>query len=134
MAEEQVAGAHMAPVVEELIAGTIGGCAGIAAGQPLDTIKLRLQAAGTPYRSAFRCLVDTVRLEGVAALYKGMVRLARARARGFVFYICSMRQFIYGWVCDAEVGTPRSCSRWLAFTFACARSRSGVAVACQWSH
>ena len=28
-------------VVKELVAGTVGGCAGIVAGQPLDTIKVR---------------------------------------------------------------------------------------------
>lgn len=32
---------ELGPVAKDLLAGTIGGMAGIVAGQPLDTIKVR---------------------------------------------------------------------------------------------
>ena len=63
----------LSPVMKELIAGTVGGCLGIIAGQPLDTVKLRMQAPMSPYTSSMQCFINTLRLEGVRALYKGMV-------------------------------------------------------------
>ena len=58
---------------KELVAGTVGGCVGIVVGQPLDTIKVRMQSLDTPtYRSSWHCLRSTVTEEGFRALYKGM--------------------------------------------------------------
>lgn len=45
---------------KDLSAGTIGGCAGIVVGQPLDTIKVRLQSQGTS-------------ASGTSTMYKGPV-------------------------------------------------------------
>jgi hypothetical protein len=59
--------------MKNLIAGTIGGSAGIAAGQPLDTVKVRLQSASPgQYRGAVHCFTQTLQQEGVRALYKGL--------------------------------------------------------------
>ncbi len=71
-------------------AAAFGGLCNVFAGQPFDTIKVRLQtqsglgAAGLgslgkgagpdgapPFRGALDCFVKTVRQEGVTALYKG---------------------------------------------------------------
>lgn len=55
-----------------------GGCGGISAtlvGHPFDTIKVRLQtqsATSPVYRGSWDCVAQTVRGEGVRALYKGM--------------------------------------------------------------
>lgn len=61
--------------LKDLTAGTVGGCAGIVAGQPLDTIKVRMQTqdkTNVIFRGPVHCLVTTVKLEGPLALFKGM--------------------------------------------------------------
>lgn len=59
--------------LQDLTAGTLGACAGIVAGQPLDTIKIRLQVNRGQYKSALDCVASVVRREGPLALYKGML-------------------------------------------------------------
>ena len=65
----------------EFVAGGVGGMAGVLAGHPLDTLRIRLQqpppppAAGlahTPQPSAARLLRGILRAEGPSALYRGM--------------------------------------------------------------
>ncbi|KAJ6794121.1 putative mitochondrial arginine transporter BAC2 [Iris pallida] len=63
----------------EFVAGGFGGMAGIVAGYPLDTLRVRLQqprsssSAATPTPpSAVRLLRSIVKSEGPAALYRGM--------------------------------------------------------------
>jgi solute carrier family 25 carnitine/acylcarnitine transporter 20/29 len=66
-------------VLKDLTAGTLGGCAGIAAGHPLDTVRVRLQTqvplpcGSMPYLNTLDCTMKLVRLEGVFALFKGLV-------------------------------------------------------------
>jgi solute carrier family 25 carnitine/acylcarnitine transporter 20/29 len=66
-------------VVQELLAGTVGGCTGILVSQPFDVIKVRLQstvvtAAADPTRrlSVLGELMHGVRTEGAVALYRGV--------------------------------------------------------------
>jgi len=51
----------------------MGGAAGVLAGYPLDTVKVRIQTSppGT-YRGTFDCLFDCVRKDGMRGLYRGM--------------------------------------------------------------
>ncbi|CAI2354227.1 unnamed protein product [Caenorhabditis sp. 36 PRJEB53466] len=59
----------------DLFAGSLGGAAGVLAGHPLDTVKVRLQtqsAANPVYRGTFHCFRTIVQKEGVHGLYKGM--------------------------------------------------------------
>ena len=65
------------------LAGTVAGMAGVAAGQPFDTIKVRLQTQGMAGlgRPALRtnmwsCIQRTFVNEGVRGFYRGMVRSA----------------------------------------------------------
>lgn len=60
--------------LQEFVAGGVGGMAGILAGHPLDTIRVRLQVAGGhgARPSALRTMREIVRAEGPLALYKGM--------------------------------------------------------------
>eukprot|EP00898_Chlorokybus_atmophyticus_P003412 jgi/Chlat1/4071/Chrsp26S04006 len=67
--------------MEELLAGTVGGTAGIVVGHPLDLIKVRLQsqqlsstanAGVVRFAGPLDCLLKTVRLEGPLALFKGV--------------------------------------------------------------
>jgi len=55
------------------VSGTFGGMAGILAGHPLDTAKTRLQAMSRfEGSSTWRVLAETARVEGPAALYRGL--------------------------------------------------------------
>jgi hypothetical protein len=69
----------------EFVAGGVGGMAGVLAGHPLDTLRVRLQqpppppvspgvvdAPGRRPPSAARLLRGILRAEGPAALYRGM--------------------------------------------------------------
>lgn len=65
--------------VKNFLAGGFGGICLVAAGHPLDTIKVRLQtmpkpALGQPpmFKGTFDCAKKTVTKEGVRGLYKGM--------------------------------------------------------------
>lgn len=57
---------------KKLVCGGLAGTLGIAIGQPLDLVKIRLQTEPDLYPSAYSCLVRTIREEGVRSLYKGM--------------------------------------------------------------
>lgn len=52
----------------DTISGTFGGVSGVIAGQPLDTIKVRLQSQSKLkplYRGPIDCLFKIVKTEGV---------------------------------------------------------------------
>ncbi|KAB7497662.1 Solute carrier family 25 member 45 [Armadillidium nasatum] len=54
----------------DFIAGWIGGCAGLIAGHPMDTIKVRQQVMGR--LSVLKCLMNTYKFEGFRGFYKGL--------------------------------------------------------------
>jgi len=64
--------------VKNTLAGGFGGVCLVAAGQPLDTIKVRLQTMPSIpgqaplYSSALDCARKTIAKEGIRGLYKGM--------------------------------------------------------------
>ncbi|KAJ8046825.1 Mitochondrial carnitine/acylcarnitine carrier protein [Holothuria leucospilota] len=60
--------------VKNFLAGGFGGVCLVAAGHPLDTIKVRLQTQPTPpvYSGTFDCAKQIVMKESVFGLYKGM--------------------------------------------------------------
>lgn len=62
----------MYDVFKDLIAGTVGGVAGIIVGHPIDTVKVRLQV-DTSYNGVFDCVAKTWRFEGPSSFYKGVV-------------------------------------------------------------
>lgn len=53
-------------------AGGVAGAAGVLAGQPLDTVRIRLQQPGCPWGSAGVALRATIAREGTTALFKGV--------------------------------------------------------------
>ncbi|CAG8545652.1 6491_t:CDS:2, partial [Scutellospora calospora] len=57
---------------EDFVAGSFAGMAQVAVGQPLDTIKTRLQIETTRFKGPMDCFLQTVKKEGPFALYKGM--------------------------------------------------------------
>ncbi|XP_066287373.1 mitochondrial ornithine transporter 1-like [Branchiostoma lanceolatum] len=54
-------------------AGAMGGTACVFAGQPLDTVKVKLQTFPTMYRGALDCLAKTIKEERLQGLYTGTV-------------------------------------------------------------
>ncbi|KZS88863.1 mitochondrial carrier [Sistotremastrum niveocremeum HHB9708] len=82
--------------LNELIAGSFGGAAQVIIGQPLDTIKTRAQIAPPGmFKGPMDILVQTVRKEGVLALYKGMasplIGIAGVNSLLFTSYAVSRR-------------------------------------------
>ncbi|KFY25912.1 hypothetical protein V493_04376 [Pseudogymnoascus sp. VKM F-4281 (FW-2241)] len=54
------------------IAGVFSGVTKLAVGHPFDTIKVRLQTSkSSQFNGPLQCLMQTIRKEGVAGLYKG---------------------------------------------------------------
>ncbi|GAU89603.1 hypothetical protein RvY_02136 [Ramazzottius varieornatus] len=65
----------MHPVLADFVAGTLGGCAGVTVGYPLDMVKVRLQTQSTAaplYNGPVHCLKTMVKQESFWGLYKGM--------------------------------------------------------------
>ncbi|CAG0922458.1 unnamed protein product [Notodromas monacha] len=55
-------------------AGSLGGIAGVYVGQPLDTVKVKMQAFPQLYTNMFKCLSDTYRKDGIwRGLYAGTI-------------------------------------------------------------
>ncbi|CAB3396453.1 unnamed protein product [Caenorhabditis bovis] len=66
-------------IAADFLAGMLGGAAGVLAGHPLDTVKVRLQTqhmtVGGPapqYRGTWHCFSKIVKKEGFKGLYKGL--------------------------------------------------------------
>jgi len=58
-------------------AGCVGGAAGVMAGYPLDTVKVKIQTQDISngrmmYKGTFDCLSQIINKEGAKGLYKGM--------------------------------------------------------------
>lgn len=88
-------------------AGIAGGCAGVLAGHPLDTIKVRLQSItqvgpNPEYRGGYHCFTRIIADEGVMGLYKGM-----ASPLVGVAIINSLLFGVYGYSLNA-LGNPDS--------------------------
>jgi solute carrier family 25 carnitine/acylcarnitine transporter 20/29 len=59
---------------KDLVAGIIGGSAGILVGQPLDTIRVYLQSAqNNHFRTSKQVFFHIIKHEGVKSLMKGTV-------------------------------------------------------------
>uniref|UniRef100_A0AC34R4P9 Uncharacterized protein n=1 Tax=Panagrolaimus sp. JU765 TaxID=591449 RepID=A0AC34R4P9_9BILA len=54
----------------DFIAGCFGGAAGVLAGHPLDTVKVRLQTQTGVYRGPWHCFTSIIRKEHFKGLYK----------------------------------------------------------------
>ncbi len=67
----------------DFVSGTLGGIATVYTGQPLDTIKVKMQMFPDLYKSAFRCGVETFKKDGIyRGLYAGTVPALAANVSG----------------------------------------------------
>ena len=75
--------------VIDFTAGAVGGTCCAYVGQPMDTIKVKMQTYPTLYKSAIRCATDTVKREGFFRLFAGVVPAAAANiAETSVLFLC----------------------------------------------
>lgn len=65
--------AHVKDGAIDLLSGTAGGIASVYAGQPLDTVKVKVQTFPHLYKSWPSCFSNTFRVDGVRGLYAGTV-------------------------------------------------------------
>jgi solute carrier family 25 carnitine/acylcarnitine transporter 20/29 len=91
---------------KDFVAGTVGGAAGIVAGHPFDTVKVRIQTSPEEYKGTFSSLIKIAKNEGITGLYKGMA--TPVMGVGFLSAICFG---VYGnalrWL-ETKRGQPRS--------------------------
>ena len=65
-----------------------GGTACVYTGQPLDTIKVKMQMFPNLYTNAFKCCVETFKKDGIAkGLYAGSVPALTANIAGKEFSV-----------------------------------------------
>jgi solute carrier family 25 (mitochondrial ornithine transporter) member 2/15 len=58
----------------DFTSGVMGGIANVYVGQPLDTIKVKMQMFPHIYKNAFKCAVETFKKDGIyRGLYAGTV-------------------------------------------------------------
>ncbi|KAJ8902231.1 hypothetical protein NDN08_006639 [Rhodosorus marinus] len=58
---------------KDYIAGVLAGSAGMIAGYPFDTVKVRLQSvSGSQYRGPLHCTVSILRTEGIGGFFRGL--------------------------------------------------------------
>lgn len=90
-----------------VVSGTVSGVAGVLAGHPFDTVKVRLQSqphsSTPPYRSTLHCFLSIVRGEGVRGLFKGV-----SSPLVGVTAINTLLFGVYGFFLDCQVGSGAS--------------------------
>lgn len=65
---------HYLTAFIDLTAGSFGGTANVLVGQPLDTVKVKMQTFPHLYRNSFQCFKQTLQKEGIRrGLYAGTV-------------------------------------------------------------
>ncbi|KAH6935348.1 hypothetical protein HPB50_005230 [Hyalomma asiaticum] len=82
---------HYLAAAVDLVAGTAGGAATVAVGQPLDTVKVKMQSFPELYPSSVRCFQKTLAQDGVRGLYAGTIPALVANVAGkFRFFSVPM--------------------------------------------
>ncbi|KAM3724091.1 Mitochondrial ornithine transporter [Dirofilaria immitis] len=64
---------HIKDGIADLAAGTVGGFVNVVAGQPLDTVKVKMQTFPTFYPKGIGCFETILRVDGIRGLYAGTV-------------------------------------------------------------
>lgn len=66
---------HLKDGAIDLAAGTAGGIANVYAGQPLDTVKVKMQTFPHLYKNWVTCFTNTFKTDGFRGLYAGLFLL-----------------------------------------------------------
>ena len=104
----------------DFTAGAIGGTCCAYVGQPLDTIKVKMQTYPDLYRSSWKCARDIVTKQGFARLYAGAVPAAAANvAETSVLFLCyGQCKKAVAWCFDVEVENMGTVQNALSGSFA----------------
>ena len=63
-----------------------GGIANVYVGQPLDTIKVKMQMFPNLYKNAFKCGLETLKKDGInKGLYAGTIPALSANISGILY-------------------------------------------------
>nr|XP_045598151.1 mitochondrial ornithine transporter 1-like isoform X2 [Procambarus clarkii] len=62
---------HYKDTFIDLMGGSMGGVACVYVGQPLDTVKVKMQTFPHLYKGMTRCFIQTVKRDGIRGLYAG---------------------------------------------------------------
>ncbi|KAG5898645.1 hypothetical protein JTB14_021019 [Gonioctena quinquepunctata] len=81
---------HFKDGIIDFTSGSLGGVALVYVGQPLDTVKVKMQAFPNMYKNMFDCFMRTLRTEGFyRGLYAGTVpALTSNVAENSVLFLC----------------------------------------------
>lgn len=80
---------HYKDTFIDLMGGTMGGTACVYVGQPLDTVKVKMQTFPSLYTGMVDCFARTLSRDGVRGLYAGTVpALAANIAENSVLFAC----------------------------------------------
>lgn len=91
----------------DFISGVAGGTASVYVGQPLDTIKVKMQMFPDLYRNAFKCGLETFQKDGIArGLYAGTVPALTANIAGNLIYFVFYSGFIIAYLNQFSKRTP----------------------------
>jgi len=71
--KSDIALSPVAQAVIDVVSGSLGGVASVYVGQPLDTIKVKLQTFPHLYKNATECGLRTFQTDGLRGLYAGTV-------------------------------------------------------------
>ncbi|KAK8373898.1 hypothetical protein O3P69_011733 [Scylla paramamosain] len=95
---------HYKDMFIDLMGGTMGGTACVYVGQPLDTVKVKMQTFPSLYKGMGQCFTHTLRRDGVRGLYAGTVpALAANIAENSVLFACyGVCQKAVAWVTGAK--------------------------------
>lgn len=75
--QEGSGASHLKDGIIDLAAGTAGGIANVYAGQPLDTVKVKMQTFPHLYKNWVKCFNETFKADGIRGLYAGKLQIYR---------------------------------------------------------
>ena len=80
----------MKRMIKDFTAGAMGGTACVLAGQPLDTVKVKMQTFPQLFKNSFDCFMSTLKTEKIRGLYAGTIPALTANVAEnsilFLFY------------------------------------------------
>ena len=76
-------------VIIDFTAGVVGGALCSYVGQPMDTVKVKMQTFPNLYKNSIRCTIDIFKNQGFLKFYAGAVPAAAANvAETSVLFLC----------------------------------------------
>lgn len=92
----------------DFVCGTAGGIVSKFVDYPFDTVKVRMQAQGSPYKSTIDCVMSIAKFEGVKGFYAGVAAPVGGAAfeNAFVFLSFGRAKALYRKLMQIPEGAP----------------------------